>query len=79
MLEFLAAWTSFLEPLIYLSSHEKYTVALGLSLLKSGFGGRFEWGPMMAAATLSALPPLFLFFIAQKQLIGGISASGLKG
>jgi hypothetical protein len=79
VLEFLAAWTSFLEPLIYLNSQDKYTVALGLSLLRSGFSGRIEWGLMMAATALSALPPLIIFFLAQKQLIGGIAVTGIKG
>ncbi|MFO7634097.1 MAG: carbohydrate ABC transporter permease [Caldilinea sp.] len=79
VLEFLAAWTSFLEPLIYLNSQDNYTVALGLSLLRSGFSGRIAWGPMMAATALSALPPLLVFLAAQKQLIGGIAVTGIKG
>jgi multiple sugar transport system permease protein len=79
VLEFLGAWTSFLEPLIYLNSQDNYTVALGLSLLRSGFSGRIAWGPMMAATTLSALPPLIVFLMAQKQLIGGIAVTGIKG
>jgi multiple sugar transport system permease protein len=79
VLEFLGAWTSFLEPLIYLNSQDNYTVALGLSLLRSGFSGRIAWGPMMAATALSALPPLIVFLMAQKQLIGGIAVTGIKG
>lgn len=79
VLEFLGAWTSFLEPLIYLNSQDNYTVALGLSLLRSGFSGRIAWGPMMAATALSALPPLIVFLAAQKQLIGGIAVTGIKG
>ena len=79
VLEFLAAWTSFLEPLLYLNSQENFTVALGLSQFKSGFGGTIEWGPMMAATALAALPPLVLFFVAQKQILGGIATTGLKG
>jgi len=79
VLDFLAAWTSFLEPLIYLSSQDNYTVALGLSMFKWGFGGIVEWGPLMAATTLSALPPLVVCFGGQKYLMGGIAATGLKG
>src|SRR5215813_771292 len=71
VIEFVAAWTSFLEPLIYLNNQENYTVALGLSLFRGGFGGTVQWGPMMAATTLTALPPLVIFFVAQKQLLGG--------
>ena len=79
VLEFVAGWTSFLEPLLYLNSQQNYTVALGLSLLHNEFAGIVQWGPLMAATTLTALPPLILFFIAQKQLLGGISTMGVKG
>ena len=79
VLEFLAAWTSFLEPLIYLNSMENYTVALGLSLFRQGFGGQVQWGALMAATTMTALPPLMMFFLAQKQLLGGIASIGVKG
>jgi ABC-type glycerol-3-phosphate transport system permease component len=33
----------------------------------------------MAGSLLATIPPLILFFIAQRQLIGGISIEGLKG
>ncbi len=79
VLEFLAAWTSFLEPLIYLGSQDKFTVALGLTLFKSGMGGTIDWGPLMAATTISALPPLIVCFAMQKYLVGGIAGTGLKG
>ena len=79
VLEFLAAWTSFLEPLIYLNSQDNYTVALGLSLFKNGFSGAVQWGPLMAATTMSAIAPLIVFFFAQKHLMGGIASIGLKG
>ena len=79
VLEFIAAWKSFLEPLIYLSNPNNYTVALGLTLFRSGFGGQVQWGPLMAATTLSALPPLIVCFAMQKHLVGGIAGTGLKG
>jgi multiple sugar transport system permease protein len=79
VLEFLAAWTSFLEPLIYLNTQDNFTVALGLSLFRAGFGGVIEWGPLMAATVLSAVPPLIICFLGQKYLIGGIANTGLRG
>jgi ABC-type glycerol-3-phosphate transport system permease component len=79
VLEFIAAWTSFLEPLIYLNTMDNYTVALGLSLFRQGFGGIVQWGALMAATTMTALPPLIIFFFAQKQLLGGISSIGVRG
>lgn len=79
VLEFLAAWNSFLEPLIYLNSMENYTVSLGLSLFRQGWGGMIHWGPLMASTALSALPPLIVCFAAQKQLAGGIAVTGIRG
>jgi multiple sugar transport system permease protein len=79
VLEFLGAWISFLEPLIYLNSTDNYTVALGLTTFRSGFGGMVQWGPLMAATAMTALPPLIVFFFAQKYLIGGIAATSIKG
>ena len=79
VLDFLAAWTSFLEPLIYLNSLENYTVALGLTTFRQGFGGIIQWGPLMAATALSVLPPLIVCFAAQKHLLGGIAATGIRG
>jgi multiple sugar transport system permease protein len=79
VLEFIAAWKSFLEPLIYLSNQNNFTVALGLTLFRSGFGGQVQWGPLMAATALSALPPLIVCFAMQNHLIGGIAGTGLKG
>jgi multiple sugar transport system permease protein len=34
---------------------------------------------MMAAATLTTIPPLLLFLLAQKYFVQGITMSGLKG
>lgn len=79
VIEFIASWNSFLEPLIYLNSQDNYTVTLGLSLFRSGFGGTVQWGPLMAATTLAVLPPLIVFFVAQRYIIGGIASTGLKG
>jgi multiple sugar transport system permease protein len=79
VLEFLASWNSFLEPLIYLNTQTRFTLALGLALFRYSFGNRIEWGPLMAATFLAALPCLILCFAAQKQLIGGIATSGIKG
>lgn len=76
ILQFMAAWNDFLGPLIYLQSQSKYTLALGLNAFR---GAYFTyWHYLMAASLLVCLPAIILFFIAQKQILGGISISGLK-
>jgi ABC-type glycerol-3-phosphate transport system permease component len=74
---FVGTWNDFLQPLIYLNDPQMFTVSLGLSF----FQGTREtnWNLLMAGSLLATLPPLLLFFVAQRQLIGGISVEGLKG
>jgi len=74
---FVGVWNDFLQPLIYLNDPQLFTVSLGLSF----FQGTREtnWNLLMAGSLLATLPPLLLFFFAQRQLIGGISIEGLKG
>jgi ABC-type glycerol-3-phosphate transport system permease component len=74
---FIDVWNDFLQPLIYLNDPDMFTVSLGLSFFQ---GAReTNWNLLMAGSALAMVPPLILFFFAQKQLIGGISVEGLKG
>ncbi|MBZ0285429.1 MAG: carbohydrate ABC transporter permease [Anaerolineae bacterium] len=74
---FVGVWNDFLQPLIYLNDPQLFTVSLGLSFFQ---GAReTNWNLLMAGSLLATIPPLILFFIAQRQLIGGISIEGLKG
>ena len=77
VLEFLASWNSFIGPLIFLNDQENYTVSLGLSMFRNAF--QTDWGGLMAASVLTALPVLIVFFVAQQKLIGGIALTGIKG
>lgn len=72
-----ASWNDFLEPLIYLSSMDNFTVSLGLSF----FNGQYstQWGLLMAASIIVVSPILLLFIVAQKYFIQGIVISGVKG
>jgi multiple sugar transport system permease protein len=74
---FVGTWNDFLQPLIYLNDPQLFTVSLGLSF----FQGTREtnWNLLMAGSLMATIPPLILFFIAQRQLIGGIAIEGLKG
>jgi multiple sugar transport system permease protein len=74
---FLGVWNDFFGPLLYLQDQEKFTVAVALALERSRFG--VEWNELMAANLIAIVPPLVLYFVAQKRLIGGIASVGLKG
>lgn len=74
---FMSQWNSFLEPLIFLNSSKKYTLALGLAMFRDQFD--VDWNAIMAMSFLMVLPCLTIFFLAQKYFIQGISTTGLKG
>ena len=72
----LGAWNDFMGPLIYLSSEEMKTLALGLQSLK--FQYNTEWGLLMAASSLMTVPVIIAFFFAQRYFIEGITLTGMK-
>lgn len=77
VLVFIAGWNDLNGPLLYLQNNDVYTLSIGLqSFLTSA---RSEWALLMACSTLFTIPLIILFFLAQKQIINGISTtSGLK-
>jgi ABC-type glycerol-3-phosphate transport system permease component len=76
---FMDSWNDFLGPLIYLSDESRRTLALALAY----FQGSARVGPqmhlMMAVAFVVLIPPLLLFFFAQRLFIQGIVFTGVKG
>jgi multiple sugar transport system permease protein len=74
---FLFSWNDFIGPLLYLTSPEKITVAVGLATFRSVM--RTQWNLLMAASTVMTVPVVLLFFILQRYFIRGVVMSGLKG
>jgi len=74
--EFTGTWNWFLEPLIYLSKMETFPLALALSYLRATY--RVLWSELMVVSFVSMLPPVILFFIAQKAYIQGIVITGVE-
>ncbi len=75
---FLHSWNLFLEPIVFLSSAEMFTLPQALTQYTDAYGGPM-WNIQLAAATLTALPVLIVFIIAQKQFVEGLAHTGLKG
>ncbi|RKX55211.1 MAG: carbohydrate ABC transporter permease [Thermotoga sp.] len=79
LFQFIWSWQDFLKPLIFLTSNDMYTLTLGLSFFQSTHGG-IQWNYLMAAATLTTIPTVIIFLVANRYLIEGIHiTSGIKG
>ncbi|HEU5011427.1 MAG TPA: carbohydrate ABC transporter permease [Roseiflexaceae bacterium] len=78
---FIDHWNEFIGPLIYLNSTDLYTVSLGLRyfIVTPFEGDEPREAILMAASLIVALPPLVLFFAAQKYFVQGIVTTGMKG
>lgn len=74
---FVATYRDFLGPLIYLTDQSQWTISLGLQMFKNMYGA--QWQLMMAAATITMIPTVVLFFLTQRTFIEGIALTGIKG
>ena len=74
---FLLAYNEYMVASAFLQKPESRTIPLGLrSFIQYD---ATAWGPMLAASTLAALPPLILFILVQKWMIQGMAAGAVKG
>ncbi|MFC4639122.1 carbohydrate ABC transporter permease [Deinococcus hohokamensis] len=73
---FMGSWNNFLWPLFTVTEVDKMTLPVGLTT----FSQRYvtEYGKLMAATTLAAVPVLIAYLIAQRYLEAGLSTTGLK-
>lgn len=78
ILTFVWNWNDYMNPLIFITSKENYTIPLGLQSFLS-MEDQVEYNLVMAGATIAILPILIVFVVAQKYFIEGIATSGLKG
>ena len=75
---FLHSWNLYLEPIVFLSSTQMFTLPQALTQFTDAYGGAM-WNVQLAAATMTAIPVLLVFIVAQKQFVEGLAHSGLKG
>ncbi|TSB46015.1 carbohydrate ABC transporter permease [Alkalicoccobacillus porphyridii] len=78
IMEFMFRWNDLIGPLIYLNTQELYPLSLGLANFTAAYAAT-PWELLMAASVMAVVPPLILFFFAQKYFIQGIVISGAKG
>ncbi|RLT34335.1 MAG: carbohydrate ABC transporter permease [Chloroflexi bacterium] len=78
---FLAAWSDFLYPLIFLSNKQQFTVALGVRSFMTTGGGQaaLQWRLLAGASILSIIPSLIVLLMGQKYFVQGVALSGLSG
>ena len=73
---FTNAWNEFLFAFVFITSEQLKTLPVGLQLLV--FGDVYPWGQLMAASLLMAIPVMLVYIYAQRYLVEGLTAGGVK-
>ena len=69
----------FLNPLIMISSVEKYPLSLALRLSSDSTGDGYEQCKIIAMSVIGLIPSAAVFAIGQKKFVSGITAGGISG
>jgi multiple sugar transport system permease protein len=74
---FVVTWNNFIWPFVVTTARSLQTIPVGLSTVNSFYGA--QYAQVMALAIMGALPLLIAFLLFQRQIVQGISNTGLKG
>ena len=74
---FVHSWNSYLLPLVVLNRDSIYPWPLGMMAYQGEYST--DWQLVLAFVTLTILPALVMFIVAQKYLVAGLTAGAVKG
>lgn len=73
---FITLWNDLLQQTIYIDDPDKYTIAIGLSMFRSGL--KADWAKIMCATCLAFLPGIAIYLVGQRYFVEGIVMTGMK-
>ncbi len=74
---FVVTWNNFLWPFVITTAKSLQTIPVGLATVQTFYGA--QYAQVMALSILGALPLLIAFLFFQRQIVQGITNTGLKG
>jgi multiple sugar transport system permease protein len=74
---FTVAWNEFLFALLLIGRDSQKTVPVGLADFVRG--DTYQWGRLMAGSLLASLPPVLIYFFAQRWVVTGLAGGAVKG
>ena len=77
ILNAIGCWNAFLWPLMVTNSESKRVLSIGLVQFQTEAGTSYEL--LMAAASMLVLPIILMYLLMHKQIIRGVTQSGIKG
>jgi multiple sugar transport system permease protein/arabinosaccharide transport system permease protein len=77
ILGFTGAWNDFFWPLLVLTDTKLWLINIAIAALVGPYD--FQYGILLAAATLGSIPVIIIFLLFQRQLITGLTSGAFKG
>jgi raffinose/stachyose/melibiose transport system permease protein len=77
VLTIVSSWNSFLLPLVILSDQGNWTLPLGVSNFSTQYSS--DTARILAYTSLSLVPALVFYLVAERQLVGGLTSGAVKG
>jgi raffinose/stachyose/melibiose transport system permease protein len=77
VLALVSSWNAFLLPLIVLSDPDMWTLPLGVQNFSTQYSS--DTARILAFASLSMVPALVFYAVAERQLVRGLASGALKG
>ena len=77
VLAIVGSWNAFLLPLVVFSSSDQWTLPLGVMNFSTQYTS--DTARVLAFTTLSMVPALIFYVIAERQIVGGLTSGAVKG
>ena len=77
IIAFVGSWNGYLIPLVVLNSESRYPWTLGLMAYQGQYST--SWQLVLAFVTLTILPAILMFLLAQRYVVAGLTAGAVKG
>jgi N,N'-diacetylchitobiose transport system permease protein len=75
---FITSWNEYIFARILLNDQGKQTITVWLSYFL-GTSRHTDWGALMAASALTAVPVVIFFVLVQRKIVFGLTAGAVKG
>jgi raffinose/stachyose/melibiose transport system permease protein len=76
VITFVSSWNGYLLPLVVLNTESRYPWTLGLMAYQGQYNT--SWQLVLAFITLTILPAILMYLVAQRYIVAGLTAGAVK-
>jgi raffinose/stachyose/melibiose transport system permease protein len=77
VLAIVTSWNAFLLPLVVFQGADQWTLPLGVMNFSTQYNS--DWARILAFTSLSMIPAVLFYVIAERQIVSGLTAGSVKG